>query len=77
VITEADVEKVALAGRDLPPADGSYIESDFVMNLFETVLDYMLQTPVVVRALQFFRDNHWNEVRDLDELEALCHHRCT
>lgn len=30
------------AGRELPPAANSYLEDDFVMNLLETVLDYML-----------------------------------
>ena len=37
----------------------------------ETVLDYMLQTEVVVKALEHFRERHWNEIRTLDELERL------
>jgi hypothetical protein len=41
------------------------------MNLLETVLDYILQTEVVVEALKHFRENSWNEVRKLDDLEQL------
>lgn len=41
------------------------------MNLFVTVLDYMLQTTVVVAALEHFRKNHWNDVRTVDDLEAV------
>jgi hypothetical protein len=31
----------------------------------------MLQTEIVVRALKRFRENRWNEVRTLDDLELL------
>jgi hypothetical protein len=41
------------------------------MNLLETVLDYMLQTEVVVTALEHFRQKRWNEARSLDDLERL------
>jgi hypothetical protein len=71
VISEEDVEKLASAATDLPPSASAYLEEDFVMNLLETVLDYMLQTKVVVKALEHFRQNCWNEVRSLDDLEQL------
>jgi hypothetical protein len=71
MISEADVEKLASAARHLPANASSYLEEDFVMNLLETVLDYMLQTEVVVRALQRFREHRWDEVRTLDDLERL------
>lgn len=71
MVSEEDVEKLAAAARVLPPNTSTYLEEDFVMNLLETVLDYMLQTEVVVKALQRFRENRWNEVRTLDDLERL------
>ena len=71
MISEADIEKLASAARLLPPNTSTYLEEDFVMNLLETVLDYMLQTEVVVRALQRFRENRWNDVRTLDDLERV------
>jgi hypothetical protein len=71
VIIESDVDRVAAAGALLPPAAGVYLEEDFVMNLFETVLDYMMQTPVVVRALEYFRANRWDNVRTTADLNRL------
>jgi hypothetical protein len=71
MINEDDVEKLASAAGVLAPSTSVYLEEDFVMNLLETVLDYMLQTEVVVKALKHFRENRWNEVRKLDDLEQL------
>jgi hypothetical protein len=71
MVSEEDVEKLAAAARVLPPNESVYLEEDFVMNLLETVLDYMLQTEVVVRALERFRENRWSEVRTLDDLERV------
>src|SRR5713226_5281981 len=71
VITEEDIESVVAAGRGLSPAASSYLEEDFAMNLLETVLDYMLQTTVVITALEYFRANRWNDIRTLDDLDAV------
>jgi hypothetical protein len=71
MVSEADVEKLATAARVLPASTSVYLEDDFVMNLLETVLDYMLQTEVVVRALERFRENRWTEIRTLDDLERV------
>jgi hypothetical protein len=74
VIGEDDVQRLAVAARELPPAEGATVEDDFVLNLFETVLDYMLQTAVVVKALEHYKAHRWDEIRDLDELEAVLAH---
>jgi hypothetical protein len=71
VIDDADVERLALAAGKLTAPPSSYLEEDFVMNLFETVLDYQLQTPVVVQALDHYRLNRWGEARTLDDLDAV------
>jgi hypothetical protein len=71
VIGEEDIEKLASAARELAPSAKVYLEEDFVMNLLETVLDYMLQTEVVVKALERFREKRWNEARTLGDLERL------
>jgi hypothetical protein len=71
LISQQDIEKLATAAGNLPPAASTYVEEDFVMNLLETVLDYMLQTEVVVKALEHFRAKRWNDVRNLDDLERL------
>jgi len=71
MIRSADIEAVADAARDIQPAQGNYIEEDFVMNLQETVLDYQMSTTAVVRALQHYRDNRWDEIRTGDQLEQV------
>ena len=69
---DQDIERMVEAARDLPSPAEMYLEEDFVLNLLEeTVLDYQLQTVVVVAALQHFRDNRWDDVRTLDDLEEL------
>lgn len=71
VIDSHDVERVAAAGAGLSPAEAVYLEEDFVMNMLETVLDYQLHTTAVVRALEYFRTNRWNEIRTIDDLDDL------
>ena len=71
MISDEDIEKLASAARTLAPSASTYLEEDFIMNLLETVLDYMLQTEVVVIALERFRENRWHELRSLDDLERL------
>jgi hypothetical protein len=71
VIGEDDVQCLAVAARELPPAEGATVEDDFVLNLFETVLDYMLQTTVVVKALEHYKAHRWDEIRTLDDLDAV------
>jgi hypothetical protein len=69
--SEVDIRRVAVAARELPAAEGVSIEDDFVLNLFVTVLDYMLRTTVVVKALDHYKTHRRDEIRDLDDLEAV------
>jgi hypothetical protein len=71
MVTEDDIERVAVAARELPPAEGATFEDDFVLNLFVTVLDYMLQTAVVMKALGYYREHRWDAIRGLDDLDAV------
>ena len=71
MISDEDIDRLAAAARMLPLNASTYLEEDFVTNLLETVLDYMLQTEVVVKALERFRGNRWNDIRTLDDLERV------
>jgi hypothetical protein len=71
MVSEDDVRLLAAAAGELSPAGGVTVEDDFVLNLLETVLDYMLQTPVVVKALEYYKAHRWDEIRSLDDLEAV------
>jgi hypothetical protein len=64
------VERLAVAGKTLAPAESVYIEEDFIMNLLETVLDYQMRTTTIVRALEHLRANRLNDVRTLDDRAA-------
>ncbi|MFQ5968140.1 MAG: hypothetical protein ACE5MI_11110 [Acidimicrobiia bacterium] len=69
MISAQDVTRVVRAARSLPPTEETYLDDDFVMSLLETVLDYRMNTLAVARALDHFRDERWDEVRTLDDLE--------
>jgi hypothetical protein len=71
MISQSDVDRVAEAAEGIPPARGNYIETDYILNLMETVLDYQMQTEAVVRALEFYKANHWDELRTREDLRAL------
>lgn len=69
-VSAAEVSRIADAARSLPPAASSYIETDFVKNLMETVLDYQMHTTAVVRALEHYNEHRWDEIRTLGDLET-------
>jgi hypothetical protein len=71
VIDDADVERLAGAARGLSSPAPPHLEHDFVLNLLVTVLDYQMQTAVVAKALEHFRANRSEEVRTLNELDAV------
>ena len=71
MITAEDIDRVVEAARDIPPAEGSYIEDDYVLNLMETVLDYQMDTKAVVQAPEHYKQHHWKELRTREDLRAL------
>lgn len=71
ILTQSEYDSVVAACRRLPPATGTYLEDDYIVNLFVTVLDFMMHVVVVDRALDHYRQNCWDEVRTLDDLEGL------
>lgn len=66
-----DAELVAKAAEALPGAANAYIETDFLLNLFETVLDYQMNTKAVVKALEHFNKGLRDEVNSLNDLKRL------
>lgn len=71
MISQKETDLVAEEARKLPPAEGNYLEEDFIMNLQETVLDYQMNTKAVIRALDHYRQSLWAEIRTIDDLERL------
>jgi hypothetical protein len=71
MITDDDIDRVTAAAGSLPPPVGVDGESDFVTDLFVTVIDFQINTTVVLRALAYFRDNRWREIRTMADLESV------
>jgi hypothetical protein len=71
MITDDDVSRVAEAATRLSRVSGGYVESDFVTNLFETVLDFMMRTDSVTRAIEYYRGTLFDEIRTRDDLDQV------
>jgi hypothetical protein len=64
--------KLVQACRELPPAVNTYDDyPDYVTNLILTVMDLQLKNVIVSNAIVFYRKERWDEVRTLDDLEAV------
>jgi hypothetical protein len=68
MVTEAEYHRILTACRALPRTKNNYLENDFIMNLFLTVLDYQMQQAALIKMERHYRENHWNEIRTLDDL---------
>jgi hypothetical protein len=55
----------------VPITVSEYVATDYITTLLDTVLDYQNQTATVERAARHFEETRWNEVRTLEDLEAL------
>lgn len=71
MITQADVERFLECTRDLPTSRRHDIYDDFIVNLFLCVLDLQMRTPTVNKALDFYRVNRWNEIRDRTDIQVV------
>jgi hypothetical protein len=70
MVTDDDIDRVAAAAGPLLPAAGIGAEKDFVTNLLLTVIDFQMKTTAVVRALDYYRDERWAEIRTMADLET-------
>lgn len=66
-----DVTAVQMACAALPPAQGNYLEDDFLVNLVATVVDFQLQTTAVEKALAHFERSVRPDLQCIDDLRAL------
>jgi hypothetical protein len=71
MVTDEDIDRVAVAARSLPSSGSVQVEEDFVTNLFVTVIDFQMNTTAVLRALDHFKEERWSEVRTMADLESV------
>jgi hypothetical protein len=69
VISREDFDAVVSRCRTIPPTVSVYLATDFVSCLLETVIDFQQHTTTVERAVTYFNEHRWDEVRTLDELQ--------
>jgi hypothetical protein len=71
VLSEVEIKAVTKRAKTLAPADYDYVDTDLLICLFVTVIDFQMLTTTVNRALTYFKDNRAAAIRDLDDLEEL------
>lgn len=71
MFSSRDFQQLLAACRNLPPAKGNYLCSDYVENLLTTVLDFQMHVTTVERAMIHYRQNAQQEIANFDSLKAL------
>ena len=69
-VSEQELERVVLACRSVPITRAEYQQEDYLTNVFLTVLDLQMHNVVVDKSIQHYRDNRWDEIRTLEDLEG-------
>lgn len=70
-VDPSELARVVERCRQLAPARGDYRENDFVTNLLATVVDFQMHTNAVVKALEHYKANRWEEIRLCEDLHAV------
>ncbi len=71
MLSEVEIRAVLKRAKTLALVDYDYVDTDFLICVFVTVIDFQMLTSTVSRALTYFKDNRSATIRDLDDLEAL------
>jgi hypothetical protein len=65
MLSTTEHSQLSAACRDVPVTENRFIATDFISTLCDTVLDYQQHTTTVVRAIEYFNSNRWDDVRTL------------
>lgn len=68
-VSDEEIQDFARLCSGLPPAQGVYVQTDYITNLFLAVLDYRSKAEGVRKALLNYRDRYWDQIRTLDDLK--------
>jgi hypothetical protein len=71
MLTEAELRRLEAACQAVPLTKSQYVATDFVMALFDTVLDYQNHVETIRKAGEHFKTTGWDEVRTLADLEQV------
>jgi len=71
VLTDAELDALEHAASSIPLSSFEFVADDYVIALFDTVLDYQNQAAAIQKAEDHYRVQHYREIRTLDDLEAV------
>jgi hypothetical protein len=71
VLTNAELEGLEHACQRIALSSFEFVADDYIVALFDTVLDYQNQAAAIQKAEDHYRAEHYRELRTLDDLEAV------
>jgi hypothetical protein len=71
VLSDRELDALEHAASSIPLSSFEFVADDYVLALFDTVLDYQNQAAAIQKAEDHYRVQHYREVRTLDDLEAV------
>jgi hypothetical protein len=71
VLTDTELDALEHAVASVKMTRFEFVADDYVIALFDTVLDYQNQAAAIQKAEDHYRERHFEEIRTLDDLEAV------
>jgi len=71
VLSDRELDALEKAAASIPLSSFEFVADDYVLALFDTVLDYQNQAAAIRKAEDHYRAQHYRVIRTLDDLEAV------
>lgn len=71
MLSDRELDALEHAASSIPLSSFEFVADDYVLALFDTVLDYQNQAAAIQKAEDHYREQHDREIRTLDDLEAV------
>ena len=71
MLSDRELDALEHAASGIPLSSFEFVADDYVLALFDTVLDYQNQAAAIQKAEEHYREQHDREIRTLDDLEAV------
>ena len=71
MLTNAELEALEHACQRIALSSFEFVADDYIVALFDTVLDYQNQAAAIQKAEDHYRAELYREIRTLDDLEAV------
>ena len=71
MLTDAELDALEHAVASVQMSRFEFVADDYVIALFDTVLDYQNQAAAIQKAEDHYRERHFDQIRTLEDLEAV------